>query len=624
MKVPRYSVILILLLISTLLNAQWTTQTNVNTLVSTASAEDFKSIGTIEGKTWVVFWKLMPAPVNYQLWVQLLDANGDTVFGPEGLALNTAVPMSTYTTIWDVAVDGSENLYVAINGTGSGNPVYAHKITTSGSKPWGTNGLLVGSGYDPKILPLTNGEVIVSWLPGNQAQFQKIDTSGTLAWTSPKTVPPGVPGHSCTAGELKALSGGGFLIFIHDRSGFGISSQFYAMRYDNAGLPQWTVPKALASSYTSYNARYDVVMDYDTAYLGYYASIGLVFYSYLQRLNPDGTTPWGINGSDFATQSTNYEMNTSIAYEPGSPYVWAICRFTPSSQGQSGEYVQKFDKKTGARLLGANAKQVFAISSNDNAHSGHLQLVNDQPLFLITDGTNNGALPIDLLVTYLDSLGNFAWPQQTMDVGTYVGFKSRIDFLRPYQDQAVAVWGENRGSGPRIYAQNIVPCFPPQAGFGYTAVNLDLWFTSYASNADSLYWDFGDGASSTQTNPVHTYLSTGLYDVCQYVFNACGTDTFCLQINVIATGTEGEGAEPDVLIYPNPGRGEVFVRLPERTQGTVDVKVFSASGQIVRDYSLESRDNAGILRMEGLPPACYFLQSSSGERRIVRKFIVLP
>ena len=32
-------------------------------------------------------------------------------------------------------------------------------------------------------------------------------------------------------------------------------------------------------------------------------------------------------------------------------------------------------------------------------------------------------------------------------------------------------------------------------------------------NADSYFWDFGDGNSSTEENPTHDYLSPGAYTV---------------------------------------------------------------------------------------------------------------
>jgi PKD repeat protein len=38
-------------------------------------------------------------------------------------------------------------------------------------------------------------------------------------------------------------------------------------------------------------------------------------------------------------------------------------------------------------------------------------------------------------------------------------------------------------------------------------------------------WDFGDGGSSTEQNPAHTYTATGTYTVTLTVSNTVGADT---------------------------------------------------------------------------------------------------
>ncbi len=537
MKKLVYLGLLLLLTATTALQAtaQWTTLTNVNTLVSTATSSDIKSIGTVEGKTWVVYWNEIGTPNYYEVRAQLLDQCGDTLLGPQGILVNNTVPMSSYTTIWSITTDENGNLYVGFNGTGTGTQVFAHKISLTGAQLWGTQGLILGSGYDVKILPLRNGSAIVSWLPANQGVFQKIDSTGTIAWTTPITIQPGVTGHYSSAGEMAELSNGDFVMLIHDRSGYSPSSLFYAQRYTQSGVAVWTAPVNIASSYTYYNKRFDIAIDVDTVYLGFTGSIGMAFFSYLQRINPNGILPWGINGNNFSTQSTYYERDTRMAYQVGSPYVWMICEYTPTSQGSMGEYVQKFNKSTGARLLTNNAQMIFAPGPNDNSHKGELQLLNDQPLFVYSNGTNNSANPITLRGTYLNQAGTFAWPYQYADIATYsTTFKSRVNFTKPDNNgMSVCVWVEDRGNGSKIYAQNLVPCIPPIAGFTTTITGKTVTFYSNPSTADTVIWDFGDGGTGGGFNPIHSYIDTGTYSVCQIVENSCGTDTICLPVHVL-------------------------------------------------------------------------------------------
>ena len=57
---------------------------------------------------------------------------------------------------------------------------------------------------------------------------------------------------------------------------------------------------------------------------------------------------------------------------------------------------------------------------------------------------------------------------------------------------------------------------------------------SFGSGINAWQWDFGDGNTSTQQNPSHTYGADGTYTVCLIVANACGSDTFCNDVTVWA------------------------------------------------------------------------------------------
>jgi hypothetical protein len=280
--------------------------------------------------------------------------------------------------------------------------------------------------------------------------MQKYDASGTAVWPTTKTIGSG----NTVAGNLFELAGGDFEIVYHSVLS-GINSNLYAQRYDTDGNPVWASAIQIADRATAFNRSYTGVQDGDVVYMGYFASAGTRFDSYLQRINPDGTLPWGINGSDFDTNETDYEMDTEIAFQTGSQYVWAVATYTNPTQSERGEYVQKFDKVSGARELTENAKVVFPIG-NDKSHAGSLRLRNGNPLFLMEEGENNGVSPTTLNVVYLDENGNFFWNEETRPVATFAADKSRVNFTKEANMQNVAVFLEDKGNGSKIYAQNVV------------------------------------------------------------------------------------------------------------------------------------------------------------------------
>jgi len=76
------------------------------------------------------------------------------------------------------------------------------------------------------------------------------------------------------------------------------------------------------------------------------------------------------------------------------------------------------------------------------------------------------------------------------------------------------------------------PCFTPVSNFAASDSVLQVSFTDLSAGGSSLLWDFGDGNTSSATNPTHTYIGGASYNVCLIVTNSCGADTLCDMITV--------------------------------------------------------------------------------------------
>ena len=55
-------------------------------------------------------------------------------------------------------------------------------------------------------------------------------------------------------------------------------------------------------------------------------------------------------------------------------------------------------------------------------------------------------------------------------------------------------------------------------------VNVEVTFTNASSDADTYAWNFGDGSTSTETNPSHVFTTAGTYAVKLVATNAEGSD----------------------------------------------------------------------------------------------------
>ena len=65
-----------------------------------------------------------------------------------------------------------------------------------------------------------------------------------------------------------------------------------------------------------------------------------------------------------------------------------------------------------------------------------------------------------------------------------------------------------------------------------TACSLNVVFDNSSNFTTGTLWNFGDGNSSTQTNPVHNYLSPGTYQVTLFISNLCGSDTAAISLTI--------------------------------------------------------------------------------------------
>jgi len=109
------------------------------------------------------------------------------------------------------------------------------------------------------------------------------------------------------------------------------------------------------------------------------------------------------------------------------------------------------------------------------------------------------------------------------------------------------------------------------ASFQYE-ISADNWsdvvFTNYSQNASTYAWDFGDGNTSTEEGPTHSYAAGGTYEVMLTATGEAGTASKSETINVVnpntaqqfLTGTDGKVwylDREEIALGIGPGIGDV-------------------------------------------------------------------
>jgi len=138
----------------------------------------------------------------------------------------------------------------------------------------------------------------------------------------------------------------------------------------------------------------------------------------------------------------------------------------------------------------------------------------------------------------------------------------------------------------------------PVVDFTYNVSQFTVNFT-YSGNAGySVLWNFGDGSTSTQQNPTHTYATQGNYSVTMTVSNACGqtvkvkTVSIALLPEAAFSYTPGDGCAPLTVQYTNQSSGSYSQLLWSFEGGT---PAFSTSNNPTVNYFTGGTFNTSLI-----------------------------
>lgn len=122
----------------------------------------------------------------------------------------------------------------------------------------------------------------------------------------------------------------------------------------------------------------------------------------------------------------------------------------------------------------------------------------------------------------------------------------------------------------------------PVASFNYSANGSTVVFSNASVNASSYSWDFGDGQTTTATNPSHTYGANGSYDITLIASsNGCGADTFTVELE-LSVGIGSIDGVDMIQLYPNPTQGDVMLTFNSLTSQSFEVRITDETGRLIQ------------------------------------------
>jgi hypothetical protein len=158
--------------------------------------------------------------------------------------------------------------------------------------------------------------------------------------------------------------------------------------------------------------------------------------------------------------------------------------------------------------------------------------------------------------------------------------------------------------------------FDPKADFWFNMNDLYVDFYNLSLNANEYFWDFGDGNTSADENPVHVYDVHGNYTVTLHAIKCSGSDVATTEIQI--TGIQTGNTKPTIEMYPNPVSDFLFLE----TAGLEieNIQVYDFTGKALT-MQINRMNDGVFFNFADYPSGMYFLKVDLKDEKYLRKII---
>jgi PKD repeat protein len=148
--------------------------------------------------------------------------------------------------------------------------------------------------------------------------------------------------------------------------------------------------------------------------------------------------------------------------------------------------------------------------------------------------------------------------------------------------------------------------------------------TNTSGLATTYSWTFGDGGTSTQTSPVHKYLTRGNFTATLTAQNVCGNTNKPRTIAILPNVLSEMGEKSLIHAYPNPNHGQFELQIENQAIGEIKLNVYNIFGQLVwQDYWQKRTDKiTQTIDLKSVTTGSYLLRIECNQKIEYFKFIV--
>jgi len=148
-------------------------------------------------------------------------------------------------------------------------------------------------------------------------------------------------------------------------------------------------------------------------------------------------------------------------------------------------------------------------------------------------------------------------------------------------------------------------------------------FINRSRNATSFLWDFGDGYTSVETNPVHSYqYCDTTFIVSLTAYKNCETDLYKKEILIPYSGIDEISGNTLANIFPNPANNTINIEFKEALITiNYNITIFDRLGKQV--MSQNYCNNNRIISLPHLSDGIYIIQLNSNGKTVYSKIQII-
>ncbi len=160
--------------------------------------------------------------------------------------------------------------------------------------------------------------------------------------------------------------------------------------------------------------------------------------------------------------------------------------------------------------------------------------------------------------------------------------------------------------------------YDAKAAFTYTSSNENIFaFTNTSKNADTYFWNFGDGATSILENPIHKFVNAGNFSVKLTASKCDKKDSIIQVLNVVNFLVSIEDSL-SIKIFPNPVKSMLTINKKNLTN--ITYKIINSLGKIIKTGIINNTSKQ--IDVSTIANGIYFLQLFDGNQSMVNKKFV--